>query len=94
MGPRAGLNAVKRKKSHYFLCRDLKPGRPTRCLVVVLTELPRFHFASTEMYKFFEKRPHGRRCSYCISTNTVIMFSLLYNFRQQIMRLAVKFCLK
>jgi hypothetical protein len=49
MGPRAGLDAVaKRKKSHHCSCRELNSGRPTRSLVTILTELPRFLTTSVE----------------------------------------------
>jgi len=44
VGPRAGLEAVtKRKKFHHWSCRELSPGRPARSPVSVLTELPRLH---------------------------------------------------
>jgi hypothetical protein len=42
VGPRAGLNAAAKKTSHHIFCRELKPCRPARSLVSILTELPQF----------------------------------------------------
>jgi len=41
VGPRAGPDAVVKKKYIRCSCRDLKLGRPVRSLITVLTELPR-----------------------------------------------------
>jgi len=38
MGPRAGLDAVVKRKNPRP-CRQLNPGRPTRSSVTILTEL-------------------------------------------------------
>jgi hypothetical protein len=40
VGPRAGLDAVAKRKTLYP-CRDSNPGRPVRSLVTILTELSR-----------------------------------------------------
>jgi len=40
VGPRDGLDAVaKRKKCLLYLCREWNPGRPTRNLVIIVTEV-------------------------------------------------------
>jgi hypothetical protein len=53
VGPRAGLDAVaKRKKFHDFPCRFLNPGPPSRVLVTILSELPRLHGQETFLFYF------------------------------------------
>jgi len=43
VGPRAGLDAVGKRKSSYS-CRQSNPGRPDRSSVTILTELPSLLF--------------------------------------------------
>jgi len=39
LGPRAGLDAVEKRKNP-CPCRESSPGRPPHSLVIVLTKLP------------------------------------------------------
>jgi hypothetical protein len=50
VGTKAGVDAVKRKISH-FPCRELNPGRPARSLVSILTEIPGHEILSETCHK-------------------------------------------
>jgi len=44
VGPRAGVEAIARRKiSYQCSCQELNPGRPARSLVTVLTEQPHYN---------------------------------------------------
>jgi hypothetical protein len=44
VGPRAGLDAVAKRRNPIIALTESNPGRPVRRLVTILTELPRLPF--------------------------------------------------
>jgi hypothetical protein len=54
VGPRAGLDAVAKRKN-LAPCRESNLGHPSRSLVTVLTELLRFNSSSSSSSEWFDR---------------------------------------